>query len=177
MCWAVLAFPDTPPAFRRGLAQIAEDEIRHMNMYRDHIESLGSAIGDFDVRDWFWERIPNAQSPRAYVAAMGMGLEGGNLDHTARYARAFREAGDLHASLLQEKVGEEEIPHVRFALHWFHAFGSAPTFAEWMRYLPDPMSPMTMRGDPPNVVARERAGFTPDFLKELFEWQPERRGF
>lgn len=148
-----------------------------MQMYREHIESLSHALGDFDVRDWFWERIPNAASAAEFVAAMGIGLEGGNLDHTLRYAEAFREAGDERGALLQEKVGEEEIPHVRFAFHWFETFGGSPTFGEWMRHLPDPMSPMTMRGDPANETARERAGFSHEFMKDLFAWKPEPRGF
>ncbi|HVY47179.1 MAG TPA: DUF455 family protein, partial [Minicystis sp.] len=32
MAWALLAFADAPPAFRRGLARIAADEIRHMHL-------------------------------------------------------------------------------------------------------------------------------------------------
>src|SRR4051812_5047737 len=30
MCWAILAFPGTPEAFRLGLLGVARDEIRHM---------------------------------------------------------------------------------------------------------------------------------------------------
>ena len=33
MAWAVLAFPDAPRAFRRGLLRIALDEVRHMRLY------------------------------------------------------------------------------------------------------------------------------------------------
>ena len=40
MCWAVLAFPDTPRAFRRGLVGVALDEVRHMNLYATQIARL-----------------------------------------------------------------------------------------------------------------------------------------
>ena len=40
LCWAVLAFPDTPPAFGRGLINICLDEIRHMSMYREQLRRL-----------------------------------------------------------------------------------------------------------------------------------------
>ena len=53
MCWALLAFADAELEFRKGLLGICLDEIRHMNLYREHIEALGSKIGDFGVRDWF----------------------------------------------------------------------------------------------------------------------------
>lgn len=176
MCWALLAFPKAPNSFRRGLAQIAEDEIRHMAIYRQHIERLGYGIGDFGVRDWFWERIPNAQSEKEFVASIGIGLEGGNLDHTQRFAKIFREVGDEEGARIQEIVGDEEVPHVRFALHWFEKFSAPPTFEAWLAALPEPMSPMTMRGDPLNRDARMSAGFTDDFMKELVAWKPERTG-
>ena len=91
MCWAVLSFPDTPPSFRRGLLSICQDEIRHMKMYSDHIERLGYRIGDFPVRDWFWERTPHASTAVEFVALMGLGFEAANLDHTARFAEMFRK--------------------------------------------------------------------------------------
>jgi hypothetical protein len=76
MCWAILAFPRSPEKFRLGLAKIACDEVRHMGMYADYLASLGFAFGDFPVRDWFWERVPSAETPAHFVATMGMGFEG-----------------------------------------------------------------------------------------------------
>ena len=63
MCWAILAFPDTPEVFRRGLLGICLDEIRHMNFYNDHLSRLGYALGDFPVRDWFGNGCPGVQTP------------------------------------------------------------------------------------------------------------------
>ncbi|MEM7519239.1 MAG: DUF455 family protein, partial [Planctomycetota bacterium] len=63
MAWAVLAFPEAPEAFRRGLASIACDEVRHMRMYRAHLRTLGFEFGDFPVRDWFWQRVPTCTTP------------------------------------------------------------------------------------------------------------------
>jgi uncharacterized ferritin-like protein (DUF455 family) len=143
-----------------------------MALYHAHIESLGYGVGEFQVRDWFWERIPNAANEQEFVASIGIGLEGGNLDHTERFAKLFREVGDEAGALIQETVGAEEVAHVRFALHWFEKFGVAPTFDAWLATLPAPTSPMTMRGDPLNVEARTRAGFTPHFLTELRAWKP-----
>jgi uncharacterized ferritin-like protein (DUF455 family) len=170
MAWALLAFPDAPPAFRRGLARIADDEIRHMALYRDYLRALGSDVGAFPVRDWFWQRVPSAQTPLAFVSVMGIGFEGGNLDHTARFAARFRAIGDEEGARLQERIGEEEIPHVAFALHWFERWTGTTELGAWADALPAPLSPLVMRGDPLNRADPRRAGMTDGFLDELERW-------
>jgi uncharacterized ferritin-like protein (DUF455 family) len=172
MCWAVLAFPASPESFRRGLFGICLDEIRHMRLYEQHIEALGHRVGEFPVRDWFWERAPKAATALEFVALMGLGFEAGNLDHTARFARMFREASDERGAVLQELVGEEEVSHVAFGAHWFRVFSGDLTFEQWRKTLPSPLSPMLMRGKPLSREARKRAGLDDAFLDELERWQP-----
>jgi uncharacterized ferritin-like protein (DUF455 family) len=176
MCWALLAFPNTPAAFRRGLLGICHDEIRHMRMYAEHIERLGSRVGDFPVRDWFWQRVPAATTPSAFVAVMGLGFEAGNLDHTRRFAERFRAVGDAAGAELQEVVAREEIAHVAFAAHWFRQFEGELSFGRWCGALPEPLSPMVMRGDPLDRNARGEAGMDEAFLDALEQWQPRSRG-
>ncbi|XXT21577.1 DUF455 family protein [Sorangium sp. So ce429] len=125
MAWALLAFPETPRAFRGGLVRIALDEVRHMQLYARYLAALGHRFGELPVRDWFWSRVPSAASPAQFVAVMGMGLEGGNLDHTARFAERFRAIGDVEGAALTERVCAEEIPHVRFGVRWFRRFTQA----------------------------------------------------
>lgn len=173
MCWAALRFVDTPEAFRRGLVAICADEVRHMNMYRDYLRALGYDVGDFPVRDWFWDRIPSCPTPAHFVATMGIGFEGGNLDHTRRFAAKFREIGDEPGAALQEKVGREEVAHVRFALKWFRHFTGQEDFAHWMEHLPDPLSPSVMKGRSLDAEARSRAGLSEDFIGELAAWRME----
>lgn len=172
MCWAILAFPETPPSFRRGLMAIAREEVRHMNLYLEHLTVLGHAVGDFEVRDWFWERVPGCASPAAFVATMGIGFEGGNLDHSARFAERLLAAGDARAAELQREVGSDEEGHVGFALRWFRRFTGKDGFADWTSALPAPLSPLVMRGSPLARDARRRAGQSEAFLDELARWQP-----
>ena len=178
MAWAILVFADAPLAFRRGLLGVLCDELRHMALYDGHIERLGHRFGEFPIRDWFWDRLPACQTPRQFVACMGIGFEGGNLDHSARFADSFREAGDEAGAAIQERVGREEIGHVRFAAKWFREFGqdTRVDFDDWVAELPAPLSPMVMRGMPLNLEWRERAGLDEAFLSALAEWQPEARG-
>lgn len=176
MAWAILAWPDAPPAFRRGLAQIARDEARHVAMYSEHLERLGSRYGDLPVRDWFWQRLPTARDPSQFVATMGVGLEGANLDHAARFAQRFAAAGDPEGARVVALVGEEELPHVRFALRWLQRFAEAPavTYALWAASLTPPLTPWVMRATPVDREARARAGFTPEFVSALEQAGPER---
>ncbi|GAC1351116.1 MAG: DUF455 family protein [Polyangiales bacterium] len=184
MCWAILAFPSAPSSFRSGLANIARDEVRHMQLYRAYLGELGHHFGEFPVRDWFWERIPDSVTPAQFVASLGIGFEGANLDHTLRFAEKFRAAGDPRGAALQELVFAEEIPHVRFALHWFRHWvsptiaasgASSPTgapdleFQAWAEHLPSPLSPSLMRGFPMARDGRVRAGFSEHFVNALAE--------
>jgi uncharacterized ferritin-like protein (DUF455 family) len=172
MCWAVLAYPDAPREFQEGLLRIALDEVRHMNMYAAQIERLGHRVGDFPVRDWFWERVPRCKDPAEFCAVMGLGLESANLEHAGDFAARFRAAGDEESARMQELVGLEEIAHVRFGVKWFMHFRGGLDFQTWSAALPEPLSPMLMRGVPLDRNKRKRAGQTDDFLDELEAWQP-----
>ncbi len=104
MCWALLAFADAEPEFRHGLMRICLDEIRHMNLYAAHLHTLGFALGDFGVRDWFWSRVPACPSKLSFVAVMGMGLEAANLEYAPAFAAHFRAAGDEVGAALLRRV-------------------------------------------------------------------------
>jgi uncharacterized ferritin-like protein (DUF455 family) len=191
MAWAILRFPEAPAPFLRGLRKVAEDEVRHANLYAEYVEHAGFAIGSFPVRDWFWERVPRAETPASFCAVMGLGFEAGNLDHTARFREDLLRADDQRALAIVDQVHEEEIPHVRFGLHWLRRF-SVPAatggdddrdgltagandelfnaFEEWRALLPAPLSPVLMKGTPLDRAARRRAGLGDRFMDALDAW-------
>ena len=174
MAWAILEFPDTPEPFRRGLLGICRDELRHMGLYREHLETLGHPFGTLPIKDWFWERVPGeALTPAHFVARMGVGFEGGNLDHGARFTAYFEAAGDPRASAIQGQITEEEIAHAAFALHWFRTFTGELNFEQWRAFLPSPITPSMTRGSPLNLEARRRAGYPEAFLDALAAWGSE----
>lgn len=176
MCWALLAFPDAEPEFRRGLLAICLDEIRHMNLYAEHIVTLGHAVGDFGVRDWFWKRVPHCRSQLEFVAVMGMGLEAANLEYAPDFAARFRAAGDEAGAAIQERIAAEEVAHVGFATRWFARWTGGCDFDTWAARLPAPLSPWVMHGEPIAVEARRRAGMPEAFLAALRAYVPEPKG-
>ena len=155
-----------------SVTHVLLDEARHMRMYHARIMGLGHHVGDLEVRDWFWSRVPTCADPLSFVAVMGLGLESANLEHAATFAAAFRDAGDEESARVQEVVGLEEIAHVRFGARWFTHFRGAVTFDAWCAALPSPLTPLLMRGTPLRRDARLRAGQPEAFLDELEAWTP-----
>lgn len=176
MCWALLKFSDAEPEFRRGLLRIWRDEVRHMSMYAEHIESLGFRLGAFPVREWFWQRVPECESKVSFVALLGMGLEAANLEHAPRFAEWFRGVGDEVGAALQQRVATEEVAHVRFATRWFKQWAGTDDFETWVEYLPRPLSPLLMRGKTINKKARLNAGMSEEFIERLATYEPEPHG-
>lgn len=174
--WALLAFPTTPPAFRRGLLRLCQDELRHLGLYAEHLVTLGHPFGTFPINDWFWRRVPGPDvTPTHFVARMGIGFEGGNLDHGARFTAHFDAAGDARAAEIQALITREEEAHAAFALHWYREFTGGLDFDAWRALLPAPLSPMMTRGAALNLDARRRAGYPEPFLDALAAWGPDAR--
>jgi len=168
--WAICAFPETPESFRRGLLTICLDEVRHARLYRDQIERLGASIGDFPVRDWIWQRLSESETPTQFVSLMGLGFEGGNLDHASIWAKRFRAVGDEQGARVQEIIEREEISHVAFAVRWFREWTGSLDFESWCSILPAPLTPTVMRGKTLNREARQAAGQDQRFLDALDAW-------
>jgi uncharacterized ferritin-like protein (DUF455 family) len=173
MCWALLRFPDEPAELRRGLMRICRDEIRHMGLYEEHLGRLGYELGSFPVRDWFWERATTCPNIVSFLAFIGMGLEGANLEHTERFGGWFRAVSDERGAEIQDQVGREEVAHVRFATRWFRHFTGDVNFDEWLNALPPPISPLLLRGKKLRWDLREKAEMPRPFLERLESWEPE----
>lgn len=170
MLWALLAFADAEASFRAGLVRICLDEVRHMNLYRRQIERLGFELGDFAVRDWFWERVPSCATKVAFVSLMGMGLEAANLEHAPHFGERLEASGDHEAAEVQALIAREELGHVRFAVRWFERWTGGQSFEGWRDALPPPLSPLLMRGKAFDRAARLRAGMRDEFVTALEHW-------
>lgn len=171
--WAILAWPDAPAPFRRGLAKIMADEVRHLDLYLSRVEALGFAWGDWEVRDWFWQRISSAKSPAHFVATMGLGFEGANLDHGARFATLLDSAGDPESAAAVRLVSDEERSHVAFAAHWFERFTGTLDPATWRAHLVEPLSPLVMRGPVLDRAARVRASMPEPLIDAIAAYDPK----
>lgn len=172
--WALLAFPETPPEFRRGLLRILDDEQRHTRMYIARVEDAGARFGDFPVHGYFWGKVETITTPLRFLCAMSLTFENANLDHTEEYAEAARRAGDSKTATVIERVHRDEIDHVRFGWIWLQIFKEKDESA-WDAFranLTWPLRPARARGRIFDREGREAAGLDPDFIRRIEQSEP-----
>jgi uncharacterized ferritin-like protein (DUF455 family) len=167
--WMILAFPDEPASFRRGLLSILVEEQEHCQLYLDRLRALGGQFGDYPVTGHFWHRMEDVQCPLDFVCTMGLTFENANLDFAQEYARAAREVGDEETAAAIDKVHADEVRHVAFAWRWLQRWkpeeqSSWQTFTETIQF---PLTPSRARGATLDRAAREQAGIDDDFISEL----------
>jgi uncharacterized ferritin-like protein (DUF455 family) len=173
--WAVLAFPATPAAFRRGLLAILADEQRHLALYCERLAAHGIGFGDLPVTGHFWNKLDHLAGPCELVCTMNLTFENANLDFANDYAAAARAAGDEATARAIEQVHADEIGHVHFGWVWLRrlAAGRDP----WQAYLDHvrpPLGPARARGARFDREARRRAGFDEAFIAALEAVSPTR---
>jgi uncharacterized ferritin-like protein (DUF455 family) len=175
--WALLAFPDAPAGFRRGLLAILADEQRHCQLYLERLAAHGVRFGDHPVTGHFWNKLEDYATPLAFVCAMGLTFENANLDFAGEYAAAAREAGDDATAEVLAVVHADEVRHVAFAWRWLRAL--APDGDPWATYLDAvhfPLGPARARGRTFDRSAREAAGIDAAFIDQLEASAPRRPG-
>ncbi len=172
--WALLAFPEAPPEFRRGLLRILADEQRHTRMYIARVEDAGARFGDYPVNGYFWSKIETITTPLRFLCAMSLTFENANLDHTIDYEEAARRAGDAKTAAVIERVHRDEIEHVRFGWTWLQVFKHEDESA-WDAFQANliwPLRPTKARGRIFHREGREAAGLDPEFIRRLEETEP-----
>lgn len=173
--WALLAFPQAPHTFRRGLVAILADEQRHFRLYEARLAAHGIAFGDHPVTGHFWNKLDHLGSPLEFVCAMGLTFEAANLDFAGDYAAAARACGDAATAEVLDRVHADEIRHVRFGYTWLRRL--APAQEPWHAYTANvqfPLGPNRARGARMDADARRRAGFDEAFIAELARIAPTR---
>ncbi|HEY0194812.1 MAG TPA: DUF455 family protein [Kofleriaceae bacterium] len=173
--WAVLAFPDTPIAFRRGLIAILADEQRHLRLYLDRLAAHGVGFGDQLVTGHFWNKLEHLRGPCEFVCAMNLTFENANLDFAGDYAEAARAAGDLATAGALDQVHTDEIAHVHFGWVWLKRLtGTADPWQAYLAHVVPPLGPARARGARFDREARRRAGLDEAFIEQLAASAPTR---
>jgi uncharacterized ferritin-like protein (DUF455 family) len=169
MAWVLLAFPEAPAEFRRGMVDVMADEQRHTRMHMERAQMLGLCFGELPVNCYIWNKAMSFQSVLDYLAGLPLVFEGRNLDHTLEFAEAFAAAGDERSAALMRVIHRDEIEHVRFGIDWLRRLKPAE-ISDWdafCRHLEWPLRPGKARGDVFQREARRAAGLTADFIDRL----------
>lgn len=176
--WALLAFPDTPTAFRRGLLQALQEEQLHLRLYLERLQALGHAFGSQPLSDYLWQHpariLESPNPPAAFLCAMGLTFEQANLDYSLLYRDAFRNAGDEESARVLQRVHDDEIRHVKLAAHWLRVL--APDHGDdverYREHTPFPLSPVRAKARRFDIAARRRAGLSEEMIRFVQQARP-----
>lgn len=175
MAWALLAFPQAEPTFRKGLANILLDEQEHFLLYTERLQAMGVTFGDMPVNDHFWRVAGQISDPLDWVCTMHLTFEQSNLDHAPFYGKIFREVGDHAAADLMQTIFEDEIRHVRFGTKWLKHYQpeESTMFDTFVARTTQSLPPGRAMGPDYQTQARREAGLDENFVSRLRVWKPD----
>ncbi len=170
MAYTLLAFPDAPPTFRKGLAHTLAEEQGHVRLYMNRMVQLGISFGDLPLYKHFWMHVPYIKSPLHYISIMSLTFEMANLDFAPIYGKSFSHFGDEDSASLMSKIVEDEISHVRFGWRWLKQW-KAETKNEWETWKETLSStlltPNRAKGFFIHEETRLKAGLPPEWIENL----------
>lgn len=169
MAYALLAFPDAPRHFRKGVANTLREEQEHVRLYIQRIEELGLKFGDLPLYRHFWAHVPHLTCPIRYLSVMSLTFEMANLDFAPMYGKSFARFGDEASAALMQRILKDEISHVSFGINWLKKF-KQPEISEWdawVECLPPLMTPARAKGFTLNEAPRREAGVPEDWIQKL----------
>jgi len=171
MAYALLAFPEAPKHFRKGVAGTLREEQEHVRLYIEQLKRLGMQFGDEPLYRHFWSYTPYLKTPEQYLSVMSLSFEMANLDYAPTFGGAFEQCGDLDASRLMQRILEDEIAHVSFGWNWLKKFKSdeMSQWEAWLSNLPDRFPPSRAMGYPFLEENRKKAGVSNDWLIDFKE--------
>ena len=169
MAYALLAFPNAPKAFRKGLANTLIEEQHHVLIYKKRLNELGIQFGDLPLYKHFWKHIPYLKCPENYLSAMSLTFEMANLDFAPLYRDSFLRHQDLESAQLMQTIINDEIGHVSFGVSWMHRMnheGKDP-FIFYKENLPPILDPKRSKGFVFQKELRKKAGVPESWIQSL----------
>ncbi len=169
MAYAILAFPDAPKSFRKGLAQTILEEQEHVRIYRNRLREMGVEFGDLPLYKHFWKHIPYLHSPENYLSAMSLTFEMANLDFAPLYRDSFARHHDLKSAALMQQILDDEIGHVAFGISWMNRFNQdrEDPFLFYTKNLPPLLTPKRAKGFVFQKELREKAHVPASWIQSL----------
>jgi len=170
MAFTLLAFPEAPSTFRRGLAHTLLEEQGHVSLYMKQMERLGVQFGDCPLYRHFWKHTPYIQTPTHYVSMMSLTFEMANLDFAPMYGQSFAHFGDMEAAQLMGTILNDEINHVKFGWRWLKHFkqGHETEWEAWQQALASTLlTPKRAKGFYVHAEPRQQAGIPQEWIDRL----------
>ena len=170
MACALLAFPDAPKSFRKGLIHTLKEEQEHVRLYLTRLHDLGVCFGDMPLYKHFWKHVPYLiRSPLRYVSIMSLTFEMANLDFAPLYQQSFMRHGDLASATLMKRIEHDEIRHVSFGMNFLkkEAPKEISLWDTWRANTSELLPPHRARGPLFHTRSREQAGIPHEWIEQL----------
>jgi uncharacterized ferritin-like protein (DUF455 family) len=169
MAQALLAFPDAPKSFRKGVAHTLKEEQGHVNLYVNRMAELGIRFGDLPLFKHFWNHVPHLiGSPIRYVSVMSLTFEMANLDFAPLYGRSFASFGDEKSAALMAQILKDEIHHVSFGYRWLNQWkGENGPWDTWLSHIGPKLTPKRAKGFAVMEENRRQAGIPADWIENI----------
>lgn len=174
MAFTLLAFPNAPPRFRKGLANTLREEQGHVRLYMKRMDGLGLKFGDFPLYRHFWMHTPYILSPLHYISMMSLTFEMANLDFAPMYGKSFLHHGDLESADLMTIILRDEISHVSFGWNWLKRLKNPASneWDTWEQTLDSTLlTPKRAKGFLIHEEPRRLAGITTEWIDKLKTYQ------
>lgn len=170
MAYTLLAFPEAPSSFRKGLAHTLKEEQGHVQLYCKRLNEMGVSFGSMPLYKHFWIHTPFIKSPLHYVGTMSLTLEMANLDFAPTYGNAFLKSGDEESSKLMATILQDEIAHVRFGMQWLRKM-KGEDISEWDTWTQllenSKLTPRRAKGKNFHEEPRKKAGVSEEWIQNL----------
>ena len=169
MAYALVAFPDAPKHFRKGLASTLKEEQEHVRLYIRRLNAMGVQFGDMPLYKHFWSHVPYLHSPKEYVSMMSLTFEMANLDFAPMYRDSFLRHGDPESGALMSRILHDELSHVSFGWHWLKRLKAEnqSMWEAWNEYSGPLVTPGRAKGFLFFETHRREAGVDQAFINEM----------
>lgn len=165
MAHALVAFPDAPATFRRGVAHTLQEEQGHVRLYMERMEAMGLRFGDLPLYRHFWNHVPYLTSPLHYISVMSLTFEMANLDFAPLYGKSFAHFGDSASAALMGQILQDELRHVSFGWRWLQKLkGEKDAWDAWTASLTPKLTPKRAKGFVFMEENRRKAGISDDWI-------------
>jgi uncharacterized ferritin-like protein (DUF455 family) len=164
MAYVLLAIPQAPKYFRKGLANTLQEEQWHVRLYLERLTAFGLKLSDLPLYRHFWAYTPHMNSFARYVSLMSLTFENANLDFAPIYGASFAHEGDESSSALMKQILQDEIKHVSFGWQWLRKSQEPhqDLWQAWLDHLPPRTLPRRAKGGGPFFAEHRRAAGIPD---------------
>ncbi len=148
MAHALLAFPEAPKNFRKGVAHTLKEEQEHVRLYVERLNQMGVQFGDLPLYRHFWSYVHYITTPLRYLSMMSLTFEMANLDFAPIYGSAFGSHGDTQSENLMKQIFTDEIQHVAFGAKWLKNLKdpSTPPWETWLQNIHHRLTPSRAKG-------------------------------